>query len=363
MLDTADECCWLLLACCCSLSDTQRLCTILKEQRIILEQLRLPKHTSQCGTALRSSTPCPSAAAVLMSFLLSLCLCTAVAVQGWAGQPTVYVQVSSYDELLAQVCLVFPASSAAPDTPAQPLLACNFTLYFVPPGFDACAPFSSWFHVRQKVGSESEWTRYLCSFPALARHPLLLWQRRAAADDACGAAASAAVGSSAKVPSPTKDEAPVQLPSASSTAIASPPSLGSPSVQSGSSGRSSTDQKPFAEAVYRRDGHKCVVADCATSPVQAAHIVPVREERSAEAMQAAELLSLYEPQNGISLCVSCHDYLDAGVSDAVDRTAEDFNCMRSQSLTCCCCCCAVPMRSYGTSIRRARATCCAWQWR
>ena len=255
----------------------------------------------------------------------------AVAVQGWSGQPTVYLCVASYSELLAQVCSVFPiaaaalaaASSASAVAAPPPLLPSNFTLYYIPAGISPDTHLSVWFRVKQKVTSEGQLSHYLCSFPSHARNPLLLWQPRAANDAATAAAAGAAVtatpssavacSSSVKVPSPSKDEAPVLaalLPSG-------PPSLGSPSsVKSGSS-RSSTDQKPFAEAVYTRDGGRCVVADCGVSPVQAAHIVPVAEARSAEGKKAAQLLSLYEPINGISLCVSCHDYLDAGVSRAL----------------------------------------------
>jgi hypothetical protein len=242
----------------------------------------------------------------------------------------VYVQASSYSELLVQVCSVFnsaasAASSASAAVAARPpLLASNFTLYYVPAGFDPCAPFSVWFDHRQKVSSEDELTRYLCSFPSHARHPLLLWQPVIAADDSSSAAASAAASSSAlskKVPSPSKEKDPPVLVALSSP-LASPPSLGSPSVKSGSSGRSSTDQKPFAEAVYKRDGNRCVVADCGTSPVQAAHIVPVKEDRSKEDMKKAELLSLYEPLNGISLCVTCHDYFDAGVSNTIAQCLE-----------------------------------------
>jgi hypothetical protein len=55
----------------------------------------------------------------------------------------------------------------------------------------------------------------------------------------------------------------------------------------------------------------CVV--CAAAQVEAAHVVPVKDDRTAAGKAAAQLLSLYDLRNGITLCTHCHDYFDAGL--------------------------------------------------
>lgn len=217
--------------------------------------------------------------------------------QGWSGQPSVHLPVSSYSELVTKVCHAFTTSAS------------TFTLYYAPAWCNPHDPFSVWFMDKQKVSSQDDLAYYLGSFPdARARHPLLLWQPPHDAPSSGGA----------KVPSPTKDEAP-RLASSS-------PQRASPSIQSGSSGRSSTQQQSFAEPVYKRDGYRCVVAACAQQPVQAAHIVPVSEPRTKVGLEMSELLDLYQTINGISLCVTCHDYFDAGVSGTVKQAHTARSC-------------------------------------
>ena len=311
---------------------SDRLCAMLEEQRIILEQIR-PRNTSQLQGA---SSCCYTCSCCCSRWLTSVSFCCivsvcAVTVQGWSGQPTVYLRVASYSELVAQVCSVFPTAAAAHTSassassitsPQHPMLPSSFTLYYIPAGLPPDTHLSVWFREKKKVDSEAHLRLYLDSFPPKARNPLLLWQPHVVqnpTDAAAAAAPSLAVASSSsvQVPSPTKDEVPVLVVLPQS----GPPSLGSPSsVKSGSS-RSSTDQKPFAEGVYKRDDQRCVVADCGVSPVQAAHIVPVAEARSPADKKKAKLLSLYEHINGISLCVTCHDYFDAGVSCCLNFSA------------------------------------------
>ena len=40
--------------------------------------------------------------------------------------------------------------------------------------------------------------------------------------------------------------------------------------------------------------------------MEAAHIVPVKDDRTAAGKAAAQLLSLYDLRNGITLCTHCH---------------------------------------------------------
>jgi hypothetical protein len=189
--------------------------------------------------------------------------------------------------------------------PRQTLLPSNFTLYYIPASISPDAQLSVWFRVKQKVSSETELQRYLCSFPAHARHPLLLWQPRVAS-----------ASSSTKVPSPTKDEAPV---------LASDQDAGSTgSSRSSASSRESAVQAVFANAVRIRDGAQCIVCRDPTVnsvELQAAHIVPVSGDR-ANQWQAAGLSSVYDTRNGLVLCVSCHFFFDRGLwcIDPVNRS-------------------------------------------
>jgi hypothetical protein len=75
-------------------------------------------------------------------------------------------------------------------------------------------------------------------------------------------------------------------------------------TKSSASSRSSAQQTDFADAVRQRDDDTCVV--CTAEQVEAAHVVPVKDDRTAAGKVAAQLLTLYDPRNGITLCTLCH---------------------------------------------------------
>ena len=103
---------------------------------------------------------------------------------------------------------------------------------------------------------------------------------------------------------------PCALPSALSPPVVANAASFSPSVSSGSSG-SSAQQMDFAKAVRYRDDDLCVV--CEAPDVDAAHIVPVKSERTAAGLVTANLLTLYDPRFGLTLCTLCHDTFEAGL--------------------------------------------------
>jgi hypothetical protein len=251
-----------------------------------------------------------------------------VSVQGWSGHPTLYLSVCSYSDLETQLCRLWgtagaPSSAAASSSAPPPLVPSSFTLYYVPPGYAANAPFSHWFHARLKVTNEAELQSYLFSFPPHARHTLLLWQPSAAADPAVLCSAAAAAAAPAKV-SPTKDQAPVM------SALLSSPSAGSdagstatPRSRSSADSRDSSVQADFANGVRMRDGAQCIVCNDPTMfsvELEAAHVVPLKGARS-DQWQAAGLSSPNDTRNGLVLCVTCHFFFDKGLwcIDPIDR--------------------------------------------
>jgi 5-methylcytosine-specific restriction endonuclease McrA len=242
----------------------------------------------------------------------------------------VYVSVSTYSDLEAQLCRLWgsavsiassTASSSTSPAHLPTLDPSAFTLYYVPPGYAANAPFSDWFHVRQKVGNDGELQRYLFSFPAHARHTLLLWQPCITADPAASCSAAAAA-TPAKV-SPTKDQAPVVSLLSSPGAGSDAGSTASPRSRSSAGSRDSSVQADFASGVRMRDGAQCIVCNdpnVFSVELQAAHVVPLKGDRS-DQWQAAGLSSPNDTRNGLVLCVSCHFFFDEGLwcIDPIDR--------------------------------------------
>jgi len=165
-----------------------------------------------------------------------------------------------------------------------------------------------WWESRVKVDNEASFEVYV-SRPLYIRPMLLLWFP----PHDCHAPTCAAQQLPAEHHrhSPLKDAAPVALPSLVPYPTAASSIIPSPTKSSGSgSSRSSAQQTDFAEAVRRRDDDCCVV--CAAQQVEAAHVVPVKDDRTAAGFEQSGLLSLYDPRNGITLCTLCHDFFDAG---------------------------------------------------
>jgi hypothetical protein len=178
-------------------------------------------------------------------------------------------------------------------------LSPSFTLYYL---LDP----SRWWDSRVKVEDDDSF-ELLVSRPSYLRPTLLIW--RAPAD--CSLVEHQQLHASEHHHSPLKEGPPPQqhlslalLTPGSAAALASP-------AKSSTSSRSSAQQADFADAVRHRDDDKCVV--CGAEQVEAAHVVPVKDDRTAAGKASAQLLSLYDPRNGLTLCTHCHDYFDAGL--------------------------------------------------
>jgi hypothetical protein len=195
-----------------------------------------------------------------------------------------------------------PAASSLPSPP--------FTLYYL---LDRVR----WWESRVKVEDEDSFEVFV-SRPPYLRPTLLVW--RTPAD--CNLVEHQQLHASHHHHSPLKDGAPPQqldslltlLPSGGAGGLTSP-------AKSSASSRSSAQQADFADAVRQRDDDRCVV--CAAEQVEAAHVVPVKDDRTAASKAAAQLLSLYDLRNGLTLCTHCHDYFDAGLwcISPVDRSS------------------------------------------
>lgn len=179
-----------------------------------------------------------------------------VLVRRWSTGEPLKLRVDNFAELRAQIIasplltdLTTPAdassSSSSSDSPSV-----AWKLYYFPRGS------ATWWRDRVKVDDEETFADYLAVYRSrmLQERPmLLLWMPPA---DCTQASHHASDSTTNMIPcdhSPLKESAPPADPLIPQPA----PSVSSPSVRSGSS-RSSTDQKPFAEGVYRRDNKLCV---------------------------------------------------------------------------------------------------------
>jgi len=163
-----------------------------------------------------------------------------------------------------------------------------------------------WWESRVKVWDEDSFELFV-SRPPYLRPTLLIW--RTPAD--CSLVEHQQLHASDHHHSPLKESPPPQqLLSLTLPTPVIAAGLASP-AKSSTSSRSSAQQADFADAVRHRDDDVCVV--CGAEQVEAAHVVPVKDERTAVGKAAAQLLSLYDPRNGLTLCTHCHDYFDAGL--------------------------------------------------
>ena len=203
-------------------------------------------------------------------------------------QQLAHLQLSSFSPPAAS-----PATSVGSST-SEPV----FTLYYL---LDP----ARWWETRVKVDDEDSFEVFV-SRPPYQRPTLLVWR----APNDCAPAEHQEVEDRLHQHSPLKDGAPPEL--LTSLALAGNPTTGMTSpTKSTASSRSSAQQTDFADAVRQRDDDKCVV--CAAEQVEAAHVVPVKDTRTAAGKAAAHLLTLYDPRNGLTLCTHCHDYFDAGL--------------------------------------------------
>jgi hypothetical protein len=188
-------------------------------------------------------------------------------------------------------------SAAAATAAAAPPL---FTLYYI---LDP----SKWWTTRIKIDDEDEFKNYVQSQRNYHLRPVILvWN----SPSNCAIVEHADLAIGDHQHSPLKDGTPPQqLDALLPMAYFSSASVISPS-KSGSS-RSSAQQADFSDAVRHRDDDCCVV--CKAVQVEAAHVVPVKEARTVTGKEQAQLLSLYDPRNGLTLCTHCHDYFDAGL--------------------------------------------------
>jgi len=254
--------------------------------------------------------------------------CT-VLVRRWASGEAVRFRVATFaelrDRLMGSALLADPTAAEASASAAAALPATQpvWMLYYFPHGQ------TNWWRDRVKVDDEDSFADYVGVYAnrLLQERPMLLvWMPPMDCTEDSHHADGAA-----KDPcdhSPLKNSA---APAEPLIPLPPPSVASSSSVRSGSS-RSSTDQRAFAEAVYTRDGKQCVVSACEAKQVEAAHIVPVGEARSAEGKAAAGLLMLYEPRNGLCLCTTCHDYFDAGLW-FIDPSGSRNTIVASSALT------------------------------
>ena len=246
-----------------------------------------------------------------------------VLVRRWTTGEPQRLRVTSFKELQQEIAaspVLMPtrAATSSSSSSASSSLLYPFKLYYFPRGV------VNWWSNRIKVDNDVSFDDYLSDYSsrALYQRPLLLvWSPPVD----CVEPMHQTLIASDHQHSPLKDSLPPAPPLFPGDATVS---VSSPSLHSGSS-RSSTDQKPFAEAVYRRDGKLCVVCDA--GQVEAAHIVPVKDERTSAGMEQAQLLTLYEPQNGLTLCTTCHDYFDAGLWYI--QPTDGFTLVVSQALS------------------------------
>lgn len=207
---------------------------------------------------------------------------------------------TTMEQQLAHLQLSSSSPSAASPATSSSYSASEslFTLYYL---LDP----TRWWETRVRVDDEDSFEVFV-SRPPYQRPTLLVWR----APNDCTLAEHHEVDDRLHQHSPLKDGAPPEL--FTSLALAGNPTTGMISpTKSTASSRSSAQQADFADAVRQRDDDKCVV--CAAEQVEAAHVVPVKDTRTAEGKAAAHLLTLYDPRNGITLCTHCHDYFDAGL--------------------------------------------------
>ena len=203
--------------------------------------------------------------------------------------------------------------SSSSSTAIPSLASPQFTLYYL-------LDRTRWWESRVKVDDEDSFEEFV-SRPPYLRPTLLVW--RTPAD--CNLAEHQQLHASQHHHSPLKDGAPPQH----LDSLTLPPSGVAGSVlsptKSIASSRSSAQQADFSDAVRARDDDKCVV--CTAEQVEAAHVVPVKDNRTAAGKAAAQLLTLYDPRNGLTLCTHCHDYFDAGLwfLSPVDRCSIEVS--------------------------------------